>query len=136
MNRAYNTKQREVILLAIKKQTKGFLVKDLYEQLGGKIGLSTIYRMVDALADEGVLIKMTTSGGVLYQYAAPCNEADHFYLKCDECGEMTHVDCGHVRGLSQHIASAHGFRPAESHVVINGICKKCIKNEGRNEKSA
>ena len=52
MKRAYNTKQREVILLAIKKQTKGFLVKDLYEQLGGKIGLSTIYRMVDALAND------------------------------------------------------------------------------------
>ena len=127
MVRAYNTKQRETILSVIKKQTKDFSIKELHEKLGGEIGLTTVYRMVDQLASEGVLVKTMSESGVLYQYVEPCEKKDHFYLKCDKCGTMSHVDCEQVEGLSKHIFEEHGFKPIDSHVVINGVCKKCIK---------
>jgi Fur family ferric uptake transcriptional regulator len=125
----YNTKQRELVLSAIKMQKKGFLVKDLSRQLRGKIGLTTIYRAVDSLLEEGCLVKLSDENGACYQYIEPCHANGHIYLKCNKCGEMAHVDCEHVRGLSQHIVGEHGFLPSESHVVVNGICKKCIKRE-------
>ena len=45
----YKTKQREDILKAIQEQKGEFLVKDLYIALEERIGLTTIYRMVDKL---------------------------------------------------------------------------------------
>ena len=53
----YKTKQREDILKAIQEQKGEFLVKDLYIALEERIGLTTIYRMVDKLVLDGILRK-------------------------------------------------------------------------------
>ena len=53
----YKTKQRDEILKVIQEFKGDFLVKDLYVAMQEKIGLSTIYRMVDKLVGEGLLRK-------------------------------------------------------------------------------
>lgn len=127
-NLGYNTRQRETILAAIKNQKKGFTVKELAQDLSIKIGLTTIYRFVEKLADEGVLYRTLLKDNTTeYQYLEPCQNTDHFYLKCDKCGELEHVDCKKIQGLTKHIINEHHFRPMNAQIVINGICAKCAK---------
>ncbi len=128
----YNTKQREMLLTAIKYMRRSFSAQELHAQLNGEIGLTTVYRLVEKLAEEGVLIKTTRDNMSEYQYIEPCENEDHFYLKCNRCGEMKHVDCERVQGLTEHIAHEHGFELTNSHIVINGICAQCKKE--KNEK--
>ena len=45
-NETYNTKQKDLILSIIKKQNHEFTVKDIYEEVKGNTGLTTIYRLV------------------------------------------------------------------------------------------
>jgi Fur family ferric uptake transcriptional regulator len=124
----YNTKQKELIVNTIKKEKKEFTVKDIYEELNKSIGLTTIYRLVDKLVEEGILLKSISNDNTThYQYLSKCEEENHFYLKCDKCGDLEHVDCDCIDGLTKHIFKEHDFKPNKEHIIINGTCKNCSK---------
>ena len=121
----YKTKQKDEIKNIIKSLTKEFTIKDIYEKLNGEVGLTTIYRYVDILADDGNIKKIDDKH---YQYLEECNELNHFYLKCDQCGTLIHVDCDCINNLSSHMFKEHGFTPNTRQIIINGICSKCRKD--------
>ena len=108
-NNNYKTKQKEMIIDTIKGYTS-FTVKDIYNKLNKEIGLTTIYRLVDKLVNDGLLMKTIGKDNVTYyQYLEECNEENHFFLKCEKCGELEHVDCDCIESLSNHISKEHEF---------------------------
>lgn len=124
----YRTRQRKVILSAIKHQKKNFSAKDIYQSLNCEIGLTTIYRTVEKLAEEGIILQVSVDNNTTkYQYIEACDNKDHFYLSCENCGSLTHIDCKKIQGLTDHILEEHQFKPINSHIIIKGYCKKCIK---------
>lgn len=123
---SYHTKQKEFILSQIKEMKYEFTVKDLYDGIHHRIGLTTIYRFIDKLVDEGRLSKYIGKANVTYyQYLEECQEDNHFYLKCDKCGVLIHVDCDCIKDLSLHIVNDHHFRPTRDKFMIHGICEEC-----------
>ena len=125
----YNTKQKELILSIIKKKKHEFRVKDLYNDLNKEIGLTTIYRQIDKLVNEGRINKNINKDNITYyQYLEECNKKNHFYLKCDKCGNMTHIDCDCIEQLSNHIVKEHQFNLNVDCIIITGICKHCKAN--------
>ena len=124
----YNTKQKDTILEVIQKQRKEFAIKDIYHELNGKVGLTTIYRLVDKLEKEGHLKKINHQDDTFYyQYLEECNEENHFYLKCDKCGNLIHIDCDCINDLYEHISHKHNFKLNKENIIINGLCSKCTK---------
>lgn len=125
---SYNTKQKDVILNAIKHQKQEFTIKDIYNQVKDSTGLTTIYRLVDKLVLDGRLSKyIGKDNNTYYQYLEECSESNHFYLKCEHCGDIVHIDCDCINDLSSHIFKKHKFKPNKEHIIINGFCEKCIK---------
>lgn len=118
----YKTKQKEQILKIIKNKNKEFTVKDIYQELNGEIGMTTIYRLVDKLVEEGTINKNDN----YYQYLEHCDCDNHFYLKCNACGSLNHVDCDCINDLFSHIIKEHKFKPDKEKIIINGLCNKCI----------
>ena len=126
---SYNTKQKDLILKVIKTREREFTIKDIYNEVKDKTGLTTIYRLVDRLAEEGELNKYIGKDNVTYyNYLEKCDKKNHFYLKCELCGSMIHVDCDCIEDLSKHILKNHKFKPTNEHIIINGICDSCIKS--------
>ena len=122
----YHTKQKDIILNKIKKKKCEFTVKEIYSDIDKKIGLTTIYRLIDKLVQEGKLHKYIGDDNITYyQYLEECTEENHFYLKCDKCGLLIHVDCDCINELSQHIVKEHKFKPTKDKFIIHGICDKC-----------
>ncbi len=128
---SYNTKQKDVIFEIIKKQTHEFTIKDIYNSIKDQTGLTTIYRLVDKLVEEGKVRKYINKNSLTcYEYLKECNEENHFYLKCDNCGNMIHIDCDCIEELSSHILKKHQFRPNRENIIINGLCNCCaVMNE-------
>ena len=123
---SYNTKQKELIINIIKKQTKEFTIKDIYNELKGSTGLTTIYRLVDNLVEEKIISKeIGNNNTTYYQYLEHCNEENHFYLKCNNCGRLIHIDCDCIIDLINHINKEHNFIPNKENIIINGTCNKC-----------
>lgn len=127
MKETYKTKQKNIILNIIKNQDNSFTIKDIYEKAKDKVGLTTIYRLIDKLVEENKLNKTISSDNTTYyQYLSDCDEENHFYLKCERCGNITHIDCDCIKDLTSHITKHHKFRPNKDHIIIDGICSRCI----------
>ena len=127
---SYNTKQKDKILEIIQKQEKQFTVKDIYNDLNKEIGLTTIYRLIDNLVDTKRLNKYIGKDNITYyEYLEKCENNNHFFLKCDKCGRLIHIDCDCIIELYNHILKKHNFIPNKENIIINGICNNCI-NKG------
>lgn len=126
----YNTKQKELLIETIKTLNSDFMIKDLYSKLTGKVGLTTIYRLIDKLVKENKLRKyLGKDNNTYYQYLEECEKENHFYLKCNICNKIIHIDCDCIKDLFSHINKTHEFLPNNKNIVIEGICKTCRKKE-------
>lgn len=124
---SYNTKQKKLILNTIKSSDKSFTIKEIYNILDKKVGLTTIYRLVESLEREGFLNKnISEDNTTYYQYFEKCDNDNHFYLKCEKCGSMIHIDCECIKDIKKHIFKEHNFSLSDEHTIINGICEKCL----------
>ena len=124
----YNTKQKDIILRVIKEQQHEFTIKEIYNNLKHVAGLTTIYRFVDKLVEDGRLDKyIGKDNTTYYHYLEKCDEHNHFYLKCELCGDMIHIDCDCIEDLSNHIMKNHKFKLNKEHIIINGFCEKCVR---------
>lgn len=125
----YNTKQKDDILNIVRSLHREFMVKDVFDQISS-VSLTTIYRFIDQLEKEGVIQKNIGSDGkTTYQYIEKC-DCDHFYLRCDHCGKLIHIECDFVNDLEKHIRKDHQFCLNKDHIIMNGICHDCQKKEG------
>ena len=90
-----------------------------------KIGLTTIYRVLNALEKEGKLRVEVVKNTRCFQYVEEeCK--NHFHLKCEKCGKIEHFDCEEVNDFCKHIGKEHGFMINPQN-AIGGLCKKCQK---------
>ena len=75
----YKTKQQEVILECLKKQTSRFLTVDqIMSALAEKqvaVGYTTVYRFLERLAQEGKVMKLPTEDGTKMRYCFADEEA-------------------------------------------------------------
>lgn len=127
-NDTYNTKQKDIILEVIKKQDSEFSAKNIYNEVKDLTGLTTVYRLIDKLVNDGILNKtIGEDNTTYYQYLPECNNKNHFYLKCTNCGNLIHIDCDCIEELTSHITKHHKFKPKKEHIIIEGICNNCQK---------
>lgn len=125
----YHTKQKDLIVDLIKKQPHRFTVEDIHKMTDRQAGITTIYRVVNSLAEEGLVVKTFEDGVTYYRYLEPCNKQNHFYLKCNHCDKLVHVKCDYVEKLARHIARTHNFSPSPEHIIINGTCATCLMQQ-------
>ncbi|MBE6864215.1 MAG: transcriptional repressor [Ruminococcus flavefaciens] len=128
----YNTKQKEKLLdYLISNKDKHVNVQTISAYMseeGTPLGTATIYRRLDKLVEQGVVRKYVIDGktGACYQYIDSQNNChEHFHLKCIKCERLIHIDCGHLKGISEHIFAHHGFTVDSSKTVFYGVCSEC-----------
>ena len=131
---AYTTKQHQAILRCLEQRAEEALsANQLAEDLrreGCPVGLATIYRQLEKLEAAGRVHKVHTEEGAFFQYC-PHPEADHgcFLLRCESCGRVSHLDCGHLQTLCDHLAAEHHFRVDPRQTVLTGCCQDCAGKE-------
>lgn len=134
MQKAYNykTKQKEAVLAYLKACHGHITVSQIAEDFQKSpvsIGLTTIYRHLDRLVKEGKVRKYLIEGisGACYQYISTGDNAcRHFHLKCEKCGNLTHLECGFIDQLEQHIFTEHDFSLNADKTVFLGKCQNCM----------
>lgn len=126
MRTTYHTKQKEKLWALIQKKKDAFTIKDIFDEMKEDMGLTTIYRYVEKLEKNGILTKtLGENNTTYYQYLEQCQEENHFYLKCSQCGTMIHVDCDFVKKLENHILKEHKFTINKDHIIMTGLCEEC-----------
>jgi Fur family ferric uptake transcriptional regulator len=121
------TRQRAAIAQAL-SETDGFRsAQELYDDLrrvGERVGLTTVYRTLQALADSGELDVLRNPGGeAIYRR---CGTDDHHHhLVCRGCGRSVEVASEEVERWASQIARRHGFTAVTHSAEVYGLCHLC-----------
>jgi len=98
-------------------------IHDMLKQGGENVGLSTVYRTLQALAEAGeVDVLRAEDGEALYRR---CSTAHHHHLVCRSCGRTVEVEGPTVERWADGIATQHGFRDVSHTLEIFGTCPNC-----------
>lgn len=100
--------------------------------MDSEVNMTTIYRYLDKLAGEGVVLRYVAEKGgkTVYQYVEQGNRCEeHLHLKCVKCGCIIHLDCAFMDEISAHIKEEHAFTLQCKNSILYGVCKNCEGNE-------
>lgn len=98
-------------------------IHDLLTQTGEQVGLATVYRTLQLLAEAGeVDLLRTTDGEAIYRR---CSEQHHHHLVCRRCGATVEVAGPTVERWAEAVAAEHGFTDVSHTLEIFGVCARC-----------
>jgi len=90
---------------------------------GDKIGLTTVYRTLQAMADAGEVDMLRTADGeAAYRY---CSTGHHHHLVCRSCNRTIELTGPTVERWAKKVASEHGFVEVQHHLEVSGLCEAC-----------
>lgn len=130
------TPQRRVIIGAIIESHEHLTPAALYERAlrdDDSIGLVTVYRTIEILAELGFVCEMHTGGnGASYLLCNPAGH--HHHLVCSGCGKVVDfTDCD-LEKLARRLAKENGFK-IENHLLeFSGQCQQCRTSLNKNKR--
>ncbi|MEP6851925.1 MAG: Fur family transcriptional regulator [bacterium] len=93
---------------------------------GSPIGLSTVYRHLQALADAGEAdVLQTAEGESLYRLCGRSGGHHHHHLVCRQCGRTEEIEGQGVERWARQMADEHGFTEVDHTVELLGVCASC-----------
>ena len=119
------TTQRQIILEELAKVTSHPTASELYDMVRKRlprIGLGTVYRNLDLMADSGMILKLEV-GGTQKRFDAT-TEA-HYHIRCSTCGKVDDIAVPVVQELVSQAAKATPYTILGHHVEFSGICAAC-----------
>ena len=121
------TRQRGAIIALLEKLDGFRSAQELHEDLrrsGANIGLTTVYRTLQALESANLVDMVRTDSGesVYRRCAAPHH---HHHLVCRSCGAAVEVSGHEVEAWAAEVAAEHGFSDVDHTVELFGTCAGC-----------
>jgi Fur family ferric uptake transcriptional regulator len=98
---------------------------DLLRHDGASVGLTTVYRHLQALADAGEVDVLRTDDGEAVYRRCP-TASHHHHLVCRSCGRSVEVDGPEVEAWAERVAGSHGFHDVSHTVEVFGTCTACL----------
>ena len=99
----------------------------MLRERGEQVGLTTVYRTLQGMADSGEVDVMRPPGGEhLYRR---CSKGHHHHLVCRSCGRTVEVEGPAVESWASRVAAAHGYVDVSHTLEIFGTCPDCAIEE-------
>jgi len=128
-SRVRGTRQAEAVA-AVLDRLPGFCsAQQIYAELRGRgerVGLTTVYRHLQVLADAGRVDAIRDSSGeTLYRRCQ--TDSHHHHLTCRNCGRSVEVEGKAVERWADRVAQEAGFADVGHTVELFGLCPDCSR---------
>ncbi len=87
------------------------------------MGLATVYRTLQLLAEAGVVDSLRSEDGELTYRR--CSSHHHHHLVCRACGATVEVEGPAVERWTTRVAEEHGFVDVSHTLEVFGTCGPC-----------
>ena len=128
------TRQRQVVLDALKNTTAHPTADELYEVVRKKlphVSLGTVYRNLEILSTCGEIIKLDLGEGKK-RFDARMDTHHHFL--CKQCGRVYDLPFIPVEDITRAAARVSHFKVTGVQVGFEGVCDACLKSEMKDTK--
>ena len=124
------TPQRAAIHAALRSARAFRSAQELHDELKMQkrsVGLATVYRELQSLADAGAIDSLVApSGETIY---CLCDSSEHHHhLVCRSCGASVEIASDEVEHWARRTARSHGFSSVTHVAELYGICAPCASD--------
>ncbi len=119
------TTQRQIILEELAKVKTHPTASELYDMVRKRlprIGLGTVYRNLELMADNGMILKLEI-GGTQKRFDATTDP--HYHIRCSGCGKVEDIMIPIMDNLAQAAEQASSYKIFGHHVEFSGLCADC-----------
>ena len=132
MQREYHTRNKDLIMAFLRAHPDTrFCASDLHRAMsasGQSVNLTTVYRNLERLTENGTLLKFKSSrdDACVYQYSGEHSRCDeHLHIQCGRCGKMLHLEGPEMERFSEAVLQNFGFSLRCGESLLSGLCEKC-----------
>lgn len=123
------TNQRQVILEELQKVASHPTASEVYDMVRKRlprIGLGTVYRNLELLADHRIITKLEMGGE---QKRFDGNATNHYHIRCLHCGRVDDIELSRMAGIEERAASCTAYEIVDHHIQFSGICDNCKREK-------
>jgi Fur family ferric uptake transcriptional regulator len=92
---------------------------------GRTVGIASVYRVLDQLAELRLVHRVDLGGGVArFEPASPDGE-HHHHIVCEDCGKVEAFHDPALERAVSRVAGSHGYDLDAHDVVLRGACEDC-----------
>ena len=120
------TNQRQVILEELRKVKSHPTANEVYDMVRTRlprIGLGTVYRNLDLLAEKGIIKKLEVGGE---QKRFDGDTSQHYHIRCVDCHRVEDIFIEIDKELEKNASSCCNYQILGHHVEFSGICSSCL----------
>jgi Fur family ferric uptake transcriptional regulator len=100
-------------------------IHDELSALGTPVGLASVYRVLDTLAQKGLLQRLELGDGVTRYEPVRRDEDHHHHLVCDGCGKVESFADERLESVIRDVEERSGYAVAAHDIVLRGACTTC-----------
>ncbi len=102
-------------------------VHTMLRSQGLPIGLTTVYRNLQALTKDGTVdVRRASTGEQIFRH---CSPVQHHHLMCRHCSRAVEVTGPALDQWATALAEVHGFTDINHSVEIFGTCGSCADTD-------
>jgi Fur family transcriptional regulator, ferric uptake regulator len=119
------TTQRQIILEELGKVTSHPTANEVYDMVRRRlprIGLGTVYRNLELMADSGIILKLEV-GGTQKRFDAIV--APHYHIRCADCGRVDDIAIAVQEQINAVAAEVCDYQVFGHHIEFSGLCREC-----------
>ncbi len=116
----YDTAQKREVLKTLQESPVALSAHEVASRIED-VGLSTVYRLLSQLKEEGLAAEQLSGRVRTFSYLGGCSH--HLHASCGSCGALIHLDEDTSRRI-QAILKEKGLELA-SDCLIPCICPEC-----------
>jgi len=121
-----NTWQKTAVLEQLSNTDEFVSAQELHQKIsqsGKKLGLTTVYRALTEMVEQGMADSLSISDGEM-RYRI-CTPEHHHHLICRVCGKTVEFDMPGFEELALEVAKANGFTELSHQIELFGVCAGC-----------
>ena len=124
---------RRAVVELLGEQNCCLTAQEILDQLRAtdrKVGIASVYRVLDLLVTEGFVQKIELGSGTYRYEPIQAGGEHHHHLVCDACGKVEPFeDRGLERALGR-VEETSGYDVSLHDVVLHGACGDCRDTRG------
>ncbi len=119
------TTQRQIILEElsnVKSHPTANEVYDMVRKRLPRIGLGTVYRNLELMAESGIILKLEV-GGTQKRFDATTDL--HYHIRCNDCGRVDDIELPVQHQINDAASENTSYQVLSHHIEFSGTCKHC-----------
>jgi Fur family ferric uptake transcriptional regulator len=124
------TTQRQIILEELSKVKSHPTANEVYDMVRKRlprIGLGTVYRNLELMAQSGIILKLEV-GGTQKRFDATTDL--HYHIRCLACGSVDDIELPIQQEINEIASRNTSYEILSHHIEFLGTCEMCSSKAG------